>query len=222
MTEDSKAAGQSEYKRVIIAFHDLADCRLYLNRLTGRNGETPPARDDHAQRNALMTAIIVSYARPFSGNRAAKDVARRVPATFLETLNSEQVTLHNRVLRMRNREFAHSDPEVSEVRVTWAHSLAANASQCRCQMSLGRGSAARNSINWMVCAPNFMSTFTTRCFCSRRTSSLETLLNRRQLPPNPRMQPTGRRGAGRCAGGTLLSAAKEAKVCAGAGTIARS
>jgi hypothetical protein len=118
MTENSKTAAQAEYKRVIIAFHDLSDCRLYLNRLTGRNGETPPGPDDRAQRNALMTAIVVSYARPFSGNRSAEDVARRLPPAFIQALTGEELALHKRVLKLRNREFAHSDPDVSQVKVT--------------------------------------------------------------------------------------------------------
>jgi hypothetical protein len=40
--------------------------------------------------------------------------------------------------------------------------------------------------------------------------------------PNPRMQPTGRSGAGRRAGGTLRWRGQNAWVCAGAGLIARS
>jgi hypothetical protein len=116
MTDPSHARAQ--YKRVIIAFHDLSDCRQYLNRLLGLNGEVPPAIDDAAQRNALMTAIVVSYARPFSGNKGAEDVASRLPRTFQDTLSSEQAALHRRLIGLRNREFAHSDPEVSQVTVT--------------------------------------------------------------------------------------------------------
>ena len=37
--------------------------------------------------------------------------------------------------------------------------------------------------------------------------------------PNPRMQPTGRRGAALRSAGALPRAAKEAKVCAGAGMV---
>jgi len=42
------------------------------------------------------------------------------------------------------------------------------------------------------------------------------------LLPNPRMQPTGRRGAGRRARGALLERLYGTKVCAGADTMARS
>lgn len=118
MTELSKTKVQAQYKRVIIAFHDLSDCRQYLNRLLGRNGETPPAPADRVQREALMTAIVVSYTRSFSGNRSAADVAPRIPRTFQRSLSPAQVALHKRMLRLRNGEFAHSDPDVSQVKVT--------------------------------------------------------------------------------------------------------
>jgi len=109
---------QARYKRVIIAFHDLSECRSYLNRLLGLNGEQAVPRSDNVLRQALIAAAVASYVRPFSGNRPAPDVEARLPVDFEERLSQSQLDLHRRVIRVRNREFAHSDPDVSEVKAS--------------------------------------------------------------------------------------------------------
>ncbi len=109
---------RARYKRVIIAFHDLNECRGYLNRLLGLNNEPAVPASDKTLRQALMTAAIVSYVRPFSGNRPAADVEARLPADFEARLSEKQRNLHKHLIQLRNREFAHSDPDVSDVKVS--------------------------------------------------------------------------------------------------------
>ena len=99
------------YKRLIIAFHDLTESQQFLNRLLGLNSEAPPLPSDNIQREALMTAVIVSYVRSFSENRAASDVAGRLPKSFLSSFTKIEKQLHGRMVELRDQEFAHSDPE---------------------------------------------------------------------------------------------------------------
>jgi len=105
------------YKRLIIAFHDLTDSWRYLNRLLGLNSETPPPQSDKIQRDALMTALIVSYVRSFSANRVADDVQKRLPDNFLSDFSESEKRLHAIMIQLRDQEFAHSDPEKSGVAV---------------------------------------------------------------------------------------------------------
>jgi hypothetical protein len=109
--------GRRLYKRLIIAFHDLTESRQFLNRLLGLNSEIPPPPSDKIQREALMTALIVSYVRSFSKNRDADDVLRRLPEDFLCDFTETEKQLHARMLQLRDQEFAHSDPEKSGVTV---------------------------------------------------------------------------------------------------------
>lgn len=105
------------FKRLVISHFDLTGARQFLSRLRGENGETVPQSSDTIQRDALMTALIVGYGRPFSDNRRG-DVSSRLPDRFLDGLTPEQRSLHERILELRNQEFAHSDPEPADVSVT--------------------------------------------------------------------------------------------------------
>ncbi len=110
-------AGQALYKRLVITHFDLAETRQFLNRLIGLNGERVSDASDRIQRDALMTALIVGYGRPFSSNKTG-DTSRRLPERFLKGLTPTQRNLHEHLLKLRNREFAHSDPEPAGVEVT--------------------------------------------------------------------------------------------------------
>lgn len=110
-------AEQALYKRLVISHFDLMEARRYLERLLGNNGETAPLPGDKIQREALITALIVSYGRPFSGNRAGEKVRASPPERFLRAFSSEELRLHQDLLQLRNREFAHSDPDPSAVEV---------------------------------------------------------------------------------------------------------
>ena len=109
-------ADQALYKRLVISHFDLAETRQFLNRLLGLNGETIPDAADRVQRDALMIALVVGYARPFSNNRIT-DTAGELPGRFLKGLTPSQRNLHERLLELRNQEFAHSDPEPPSVEV---------------------------------------------------------------------------------------------------------
>src|ERR1044071_849943 len=104
-------------KRLVISFHDLTEARQFLNKLLGLNAEAPPAAGDTLVRKALETALVVSYARPFSGNRGAPDVTRDMPDELLSDLTPEQRRVHDHIVELRNKEFAHSDAERSDVNV---------------------------------------------------------------------------------------------------------
>ena len=106
------------FKRLVISYHDLAEARTFLNRLAGLNGEQPPPQEDSIQLDALRVALVVSYSRPFSGNRSLPGVASTLPNRFLEKLTEHERDLHERLIRLRNKEFAHSDPDSADVKVS--------------------------------------------------------------------------------------------------------
>lgn len=104
-------------KRLVISHFDFAEARQFLFKLTGKDGETAPAIEDKQSSKALRTALVVSYSRPFSGNRAGDGTQADLPASFLKSLTKEQRVVHDRILALRNQEFAHSDSERAEVRI---------------------------------------------------------------------------------------------------------
>jgi hypothetical protein len=66
---------------------------------------------------ALNSAMIVAYCRPFSGNdRGRSDTLRSLPARFLNGLSTEELEVHQTALSDRNRLLAHSDSEAWNMR----------------------------------------------------------------------------------------------------------
>lgn len=110
------SADRALYKRLIISFFDLHEARDFLHELRSEKNPDAGGRRNVA-RHALMTAFVVAYGRPFSNNRPVELVRPDLPASFLKDLSTEQKRLHLRLLELRNQEFAHSDPERSNVQV---------------------------------------------------------------------------------------------------------
>jgi hypothetical protein len=117
MNKKRLVADRALYKRVVISFFDLHEARSFLQELL-RDPDFPEVvhRRSVVQR-ALMTAFVTAYARPFSDNEQGELVRPNLPASVLRGLSIEQKQVHKRLLTMRNQEFAHSDPDRSNVQV---------------------------------------------------------------------------------------------------------
>src|SRR5438552_10717091 len=61
----------------------------------------------------VMTAAIVCYARPFVGSRSAGRIGKQ----WENFDDAGQRTLHQRVLRLRDKVVAHSDEDMNHVRI---------------------------------------------------------------------------------------------------------
>lgn len=70
---------------------------------------------DPIVQRALLTATIVSYARPFSANRTHPSAVVQ-PPSVLGNLTEEERTLHERLCEIRNKAIAHSDFEMNPSR----------------------------------------------------------------------------------------------------------
>ena len=65
---------------------------------------------------ALTTALVVSYARPFVNSRGQSTFAEKtVPGSLLRVLSSNEREFHDVLVRIRNREVAHSDADAMEL-----------------------------------------------------------------------------------------------------------
>ena len=100
-------------RRLAISYCDLDEAAGFvssLSRLPERHGGEPP--DQLVQREALLLAFIVSYARPFkrSNNPPGGNTAKYLDEDVLTELTPGQSRLHAHLLAMRDQHFAHSDP----------------------------------------------------------------------------------------------------------------
>lgn len=117
------------FKRLLHSHHDLVHARACARQILKRSlHEAPRGSDDRELLECLNTALVVSYWRPFSGNRNSEDVQPALPDSYLRELTPEERKLHKRIKEYRNRDHAHSDPDSrsSEVAVEfWEGPVAA-------------------------------------------------------------------------------------------------
>ena len=105
------------FKRIVQSEDDLDHAAECAEQILQRDLHSATAREDRCLLRCLNTALIVSYVRPFSGNRASPDVRKALPAEYLDVLSDEQRQLHDQLIELRNRDHAHSDPKGRSVSV---------------------------------------------------------------------------------------------------------
>ena len=103
--------GRRVLKRLIQSDQDLAQAAECAEQILQRNLHSATSREDARLLRCLNTALIVSYARPFSHNRASPDVRKTLPTDYFDVLSDEQHRLHEQLIQLRNRDHAHSDPQ---------------------------------------------------------------------------------------------------------------
>ncbi len=106
------------YKRLLHSHHDLIHAQDCAHQILRRKLHDAPPGDDRALLKCLNTALVVSYWRPFSGNRDSTDVVANLPDTYLRVFTVEERKLHDRIGAYRDQDLAHSDAESRSIRVT--------------------------------------------------------------------------------------------------------
>ena len=101
-----------QFNRVYISVKDMERCVEFA---AAAEGVT-----ELIIQRALITAAIVSYARPFSGNRNHEKAEATPPLSSLN-LTAEERVLHDRLCKIRNQAIAHSDFEMNPSRPVEYH-----------------------------------------------------------------------------------------------------
>ncbi len=106
------------YRRLWLTEIDLEEARGAINEILKRNLRRTATHTPTPLLQALTTALIVAYTRPFVMSRGSAEFAdRTVPGSILRVFSSGDRAFHERLVDMRNREVAHSDAEVTAVTI---------------------------------------------------------------------------------------------------------
>ena len=91
-------------KRLMISEDDLLQAKKFINFVLEKELYNCKNEEDELILLAFSTAVIVSYSRPFKNN-----VAKSLLESFLDSLTENELKIHNRFIKMRDKEYAHSD-----------------------------------------------------------------------------------------------------------------
>jgi hypothetical protein len=106
------------YRRLYLARMDLEESRATVQDLLARRILPPRNKPPSPILLALTTALVVSYARPFVNSRGQSDVAEKaVPGVLLRVLTASEREIHEAILAMRNKEVAHADADILDIRL---------------------------------------------------------------------------------------------------------
>jgi hypothetical protein len=104
------------YRRLYLSRGDLEEAKATVDELLRARIPLPRSKPPSALLMSLTTALVVAYARPFVHSRGQSSFAEKTaPGSLLKVLSSTEREAHEYLLRVRNREVAHSDAESSEI-----------------------------------------------------------------------------------------------------------
>jgi len=103
--------GNRQFNRAYISMRDMDRCVESLE-----CAADAVERQDYKAARGLLTAAIVCYGRPLSGN-ADHPRATANSSFRLRHLTSDERALHKHVLQLRNEAVAHSDAERNPVKL---------------------------------------------------------------------------------------------------------
>ena len=97
------------FRRVFVSYNDFKQAaHISSHILSEKLHEDYPEKNRHLLQ-ALNCAMIIAYARPFSGNTGAETMLPNLPHRFFDGFSSEERSLHDVVMKDRNEVLAHSD-----------------------------------------------------------------------------------------------------------------
>ncbi len=96
-------------RRILVSYNDFKQAAEISSHILEAKLHRDYPEKDRELLQALNCAMIIAYARPFSGNSGSKTTLKALPARFLSVLTSDERALHQVVLQDRNQCLAHSD-----------------------------------------------------------------------------------------------------------------
>ncbi|QTQ86084.1 hypothetical protein J8N08_22900 (plasmid) [Agrobacterium tumefaciens] len=96
-----------QFDKFRISVMDIAhslQCARFLIKKGWHSNEWERRGSIYLQQSAFTTSLVVSYARPFTTARGLPGL----PARLIKWTDEERI-LHDRILRLRNEVYAHSD-----------------------------------------------------------------------------------------------------------------
>jgi hypothetical protein len=113
-------------RRILVSYNDFKQATDISSHILAANLHRDyPEKNRHILQ-ALNCAMIIAYARPFSGNTGSKTMLAALPERFLGGFASDERALHQVVMKDRNEVLAHSDHSAWLLRLSVIRSAGRN------------------------------------------------------------------------------------------------
>ena len=105
-------------RRILVSYNDFKQAVDISSRILETKFHCDYPKKDRHILQALNCAMLIAYARPFSGNRGSKMMLPALPERFLAGLAPDERALHKVVMKDRNEVLAHSDHSAWRLRLS--------------------------------------------------------------------------------------------------------
>jgi hypothetical protein len=105
------------YRRLWLTRIDLEETRETVDELIRQRLPLPRSKKPSPLLQALTTAFVVTYARPFITSRGQSVAEKTVPGSCLRVLTAVERRSHEALLNIRNHEVAHSDADILDMSI---------------------------------------------------------------------------------------------------------
>jgi len=111
MAEPSIEDLKRQYRRLSLAEEDLQEARAFALAILELDLHSRPKEPLDTELRALSLAAVVSYGRAFVKTESSEEspATEFVPKSVRRCLSAEEKDLHQKLLRLRHEELAHSD-----------------------------------------------------------------------------------------------------------------
>lgn len=109
MEQDSSRAEVRKATRLAMANRDLLEADSYLHALEKLPAGWSHSDDEASARRGLLCSAIIHYAKSFGANWSSDIADKNIHIGDYENVD---IALHEKLLNLRNRAIAHSDPDV--------------------------------------------------------------------------------------------------------------
>jgi hypothetical protein len=104
---------ETEYQKYYFAFQELERAHKFLSYLIKNKMHTPLPRGKNKsiQQEAFTISFIITYAKPFTNNNGFGMISFK-----RNELSQEKKAVHDEIMNLRKKAFAHIDSEIHEVK----------------------------------------------------------------------------------------------------------
>ena len=102
--------------RLHASLEDLSQAINFVKLALDRRFHQSSDPQDRLIGNAINTSIIISYWRPFSGNRGSDQMTKTLSDHHIRSYSEEQNLMHQKIKDFRNTIYAHTDDSTCKVR----------------------------------------------------------------------------------------------------------
>ena len=106
------------FRRVFVSYNDFKQATHISSHILAAKLHHDYSEKDRRVLQALNCAMIIAYARPFSGNRGSGTMLPELPERFLGGFAPDEIALHKVVMKDRNEVLAHSDSTAWHLRLS--------------------------------------------------------------------------------------------------------